>query len=59
MTVKLTDYIIGNCKPPQWVPSNWCFDNFFNMCMNMNKNNKVTANYGKDGGCQTWRIKQF
>jgi len=47
-----------NCKPPQWVPEKYCFQNFMNMCVNMNKNNKVTAYYGKDGGCQAWRIRQ-
>ena len=55
---KLTVSVPAKCKPPQWVPEKYCFQNFFNMCVNMNKNNKVTAYYGKDGGCQGWRIRQ-
>ena len=51
--------IAENCKPPQWIPEKWCFHNFYNMCNNVNRNSKVTAYYGKDGGCQAWRIKKF
>ncbi|GAB7323998.1 hypothetical protein MBLNU13_g07402t1 [Cladosporium sp. NU13] len=57
---KISVWIHGkNCKPPQWIPEKWCFHNFYNMCVNMSKNYKATAFYGKDGGCQVWRIKQF
>jgi hypothetical protein len=56
---KLTVYLLANCKPPQWVPEVWCMANFFNMCVNMSDKYKATAYYGKDGGCQAWRIKQF
>ena len=49
---------IGKCKPAQWVPMNYCFQNFWNMCVNMNKKDMGRANYG-NGGCQTWHIKQF
>jgi hypothetical protein len=48
----------GKCKPRQWVPMNYCFQNFWNMCVNMNKKDVGRANYG-NGGCQTWHIKQF
>ena len=48
----------GKCKPAQWVPMDYCFQNFWNMCVNMNKKDMGRANYG-NGGCQTWHIKQF
>jgi hypothetical protein len=48
----------GKCEPAQWVPMNYCFQNFWNMCVNMNKKDMGRANYG-NGGCQTWHIKQF
>lgn len=48
----------GNCRPAQWVPMDYCFKNFWNMCVNMNKDYKANANYG-NGGCQKWFIKQF
>lgn len=54
---QLTPFL-GNCKPVQWVPDKYCHQNFFNMCVNMNKNNKARAKYG-NGGCQDWHIKQF
>lgn len=47
-----------SCKPAQWVPQEWCFKQFFNMCVNLGKGGKVRAKYGK-GGCQDWHIKKF
>ncbi|CAK4031774.1 Hypothetical predicted protein [Lecanosticta acicola] len=41
--------IEGTCHPPQWVPQEYCMEQFNNMCAN----EEVTKKFGRNG-CQTW-----
>jgi len=47
-------WIKGNCKPAQWVPWDYCFNQFFNMCAHRGAVNTLqTRKYGRNN-CQTW-----
>ncbi|KAM0721430.1 hypothetical protein Q7P37_002354 [Cladosporium fusiforme] len=50
--------IAGNCSPKQWVPRNFCIDQFNAICaasFRRGGNGTGRKNYGKKG-CQQWTI---
>ncbi|KAM0721003.1 hypothetical protein Q7P37_003288 [Cladosporium fusiforme] len=40
---KVSVWVRSKCKPAMWVPQEWCFKQFFNMCVNMDKSGKARA----------------
>ncbi|TKA83192.1 hypothetical protein B0A55_00678 [Friedmanniomyces simplex] len=47
--------ILGNCKPAQWVPQQYCLSQLYQICAVGGKHGAGTANYG-NVGCQHWKI---
>jgi len=50
-------YISGTkCVPPQWIPQEYCYSQFYNMCATGGRAGQNERSYGRDS-CQDWTIE--
>ena len=47
--------IAGTCSPAQWIPQEYCFSQFYQICANGNEHGTGAKYYGRNG-CQRWLI---
>lgn len=45
----------GPCKPKQWIPQEYCREQFYTMCANGDDNKMKIKQFGRNN-CQTWMI---
>ena len=46
----------GGCNPAQWVPQEYCFSQFYQMCVDAGPTGSMTRRFGRNG-CQNWIIR--
>lgn len=47
--------LTGNCSPSQWVPPNFCFSQFYQVCATGAHDGTGVLTFGNNH-CQTWKI---
>ena len=50
-------YITGSCKPPQWVPQEFCFSQFKELCADSQDKTFSGVEYFGRSNCQRWHIE--